>query len=1508
MLRLVLCLAALSTTTAQWTEPFDVVLTHPADGATFNTGESVLIQWIFNPATTDLTTFRIDLFTEGSLAVTSPISQAVTTSTGSMLYTFPGSLPTGNYWFGVSSNLILRGYGPYPNNGTFGSANVRVTAAGSQCSNHTTCASDEYCDRNAICTICDECFRWFDAIDFVCPTKCGVTPPFVVGTSIPPTSEAAASGELDDFVEVGCPAYNRLVINTNPDLTFAPTTATDEPNRMSVRLRDKLQLLTQTLNGDGRFDGLQLHVRVGYKLPPTTPGAVGTLHHAGRAVEITMVNLTDPTAVVPDLMYEFLGRVSAFTGVDYVLYLNANTIYLSVIPDGCRTPLDLALLLDGSGSIEMPQFGGAPGNFANRVLGFAKALVPFFEYGPLDNQTRMSVTTFASSSSTAINFHFNEHESAAALLTAIDGISYPSGGTATSVGLNLVRTQVFTTGNGMRAANVGIPRVTIVITDGQSNSGFAPRSEALQLKGDPTNAMMISIGVGTRYSAAELIDMASEPVQQNVYTLKSFDRIPTIVDKISFTACQSRPIIDSGTDTNGVVGQCEFVFFRSQCGHLQNSVVEVTSLTGNVHVYVDNTTSPGPFRFMERDESTDTRKTIIVDREPGETSPLFIGIKGIDTGSNTFTVRVFSNFFTGSTTSNAVVAEDAANGFLVFQPQFTPGATYTILDGNDAAPPKFAINSGTGAITVNSPLDFESNSTYSLRVSAVNNVAPCQNGIMFVNINVTDVNDQVPTFAGAPFSASVALNTPAGFSVLNATASDTDGGSLVYSLAVTTPLRRGRRQTPSTAFVIDSATGEVSTNALIDGSETNFDLTISASDGTFTGTASATVSVTPCDTCPAGQFVSTPCGGGGTTVGCSPVTPCGQGTFMAADATPNSNRDCQPCPTGTFQDSTAHTDPSCTAHTVCGTGFIATTPGTAIADTVCGPLNSGPPAGLGGNPPGTPTTPPTAPTAAPSAAPTAPTAGPTSAPTLTPTTLSPTAKSKNEKASGEEANSEGVLWWPALLVLLLLLLLLGALLMRNRNKVDVKDVTELGGNPLYGDFQMGQATAGRAALLAAGGAAVLGSSSNPLWQAFRRCVAFDSMYYGNPPLVLDDDAMVDVYHVLQLPPPDATTLGKLRTICGRFLGSEFKAAEPNEPLHDDVNDFFWSAIADEMVERAIDALARAHTYDEATGGLRPEYDAAAGADLLEQCLSELSEDYVPEANGFLVPVDSNPALRQLPPGDAITDNVYEVATTSAHAELDYALASGAAAVNYDVANQPSSLEYAVSDPTDHAEDVYTMASNMDDTDVVYDIGGVGAAIMDGETVYDLGSSVGAGSSTDGAAAGEAIYDNQARKRLSEAVYDFGSAVGEVDVDADEGGAIYDNNPARLLEADDVVYDIGSNADGYLGVTSSDPATYDLGSPSQPAIADAVYDLGTAEADIDATYHSRSASQKAAGGGARADPMLSPEVYTDAPTYDLGGVTQQPVATYELAGDAAALDASVKLRSRSYDNALNDAAV
>jgi hypothetical protein len=484
------------------------------------------------------------------------------------------------------------------------------------------------------------------------------------------------------------------------------------------------------------------------------------------------------------------------------------------------------------------------------------------------------------------------------------------------------------------------------------------------------------------------------------------------------------------------------------------------------------------------------------------------------------------------------------------------------------------------------------------------------------------------------------------------------------------------------------------------------------------------------------------------------------------------------------------------------------------------------------------------------------------------------------------------------------------------------------------------------------------------------------MYYGNPPLRLDDEALCEVYTVLQLAAPDTGTLEKLRTIGDRFLASRFESSVNNDLLHDDVNDFYWSAIADEMVERAIDALARRHEYDESTGHVKPVYDVGASQeDFFDQCLSDLTEDYVPSENRFLMPVKSNPALRQLPPtmnpeGEA----VYEMAGTKAHAEIEYALAAGAApeagaAVSYDMANQPTAHEYAVSCGADdivgvsQGEEVYTMASGVGSADVTYDIGGIGSAMTDTDVVYDMG---GAQQRPHG---GDAIYDNKARGRpVSEAVYDLGGAGGSSTVDSfkkrpagrpaseavydlggaggsstvdsfkkrpagrpaseavydlggggsssvDDDGAIYDNSP-ELLESDVVeanaVYDIGSGGEGYLGLggasTDDAPAQYDVGSSDA---MDATYDVGNCATEEDVAVDVTSLEAPTDSEGyltmSREEPVLVPEVYAKGPTYDLGtGSPIAPIATYELADDMKG-DDRPHSRTRSYDNALHDAA-
>lgn len=1453
------------------------MITHPAHGSTYATGESILIQWEYNEAIAD-SSIRLDLFGEGSTNAMGLITTSVQMSTRQYLYIVPGHLATGTYWIAATSpDLTMIGYGPYPNNGTFGSQHISVQNTGIACTSHDNCSSTTYCDTNQICSVCDECYRWFDAVDYTCPQKCGGDVPFDIGSTIPaaPATEESTVGSINDYVVPGCPAFDLLVNSTNPLIEYAANSMSGIPRLMTRRLRDKLDLLAATVAGDLRMSGIKIRVRSGYKYPPADP-ADASLHHEGRALTIQVVNSSNPGSPVWDAgLLGRLGRLAAFAGIDWVEYANTDYVFVAVIPDGCNSPLDLVLLLDGSGSIEMTRLGGAPGNFVNRVLGFAKALIPHFTWGANANNSQLGIVTF--SNGARVDFHLNEHHTAPALLAAIDQIGYPQGATHMSTGLNTARTEMFTEVNGMRNSTLGIPRVTIVLTDGRASNGYEPQTAASNLRGAPVNSHIVSIGVGTRYDSTELENMASSPVDQNVYTIKSFSRIPTIVDKISFTACQSRPIIDSGTDTSGQVSQCSFVFFRSQCGHLENSVVEVTSTTGMVHVYVGNTTSPGPFRYLYKDETNAVLKSVIVTRNPGDVSPLYIGVKGVATGTSTFSVRVWSNFFAGNTSVSANLPEDATPGTLVFEPVYTPGIYYHILSGNGEADPLFEIDSSTGRVFLRRSLDFESVNLYSLRISAQNNVLACQSGLLLLTVRVTDVNDVVPSFVGAPYSANLGATAPVGSEVTTVTAVDTDGAPLQYSIVQIGSSRRLRRQ--SSTFVINSASGVISTADVLNPNITVYSLEVTASDGQFSSTAALTVNVLGCQNCPPNTYFVSTCTSGSTTPVCESITPCEAGEFLVADATATSNRVCEVCPDGQFQELQAHTEMECTNYTNCTGEDIELTPPSRTADRICGPedISSG-------------------------------------------------------DASSADSSSETTSWWPALLALLLIMVLLAALFVRQQRKVDNKDVEAPAGlNPLYGDNFIVTGASGAAALapFAAGSEPIyaLGNTDNPLWSNFRRCIAFDRLYYGNPPLALDDIALRQVYGILGLLAPPQDAIKPLRAIARRFFGTEIIGPVAQEHVTDDVEAFFWSAIVDDLVERAIDAIARHQQYSLAGTNELPIYDQSSAA--LDECFVNLNEDYVPADNEFLVPLKSDPSLRQLPPDANAASNIYDMGNVRAHAELNYTLASGDAQVSYSVANMPTSNEYAISKPgddqnvyslgtnpgvsTDDDDNIYTIASapsvrtakNVEGgSDAVYDMGGGSNG-----AVYDIGSHLAImETNTDG----DAVYDNQPQKlhasnadavydntvggaRPESAVYDLGGAVGVI------------SSKTRSVDRSSVIYDIGGAT---ATCSSDDHMPYDEASvPASPSMTKPVYSIGSDHlGESTASPPSALKPQIYEQGGA---DTLQPAIYDaggadgDQLDYDnLSSIHDSPESGPALYAIASEADRTVSLnRTRSYDNAL-----
>ena len=116
----------------------------------------------------------------------------------------------------------------------------------------------------------------------------------------------------------------------------------------------------------------------------------------------------------------------------------------------CNRRLDLAFLIDGSGSIE----ASGRGNF-RRCLEFVKTMVSSFNVSP--QRTRVGVALF--SSRTWLILDFQRSRSKASVLQTISRIRYPRGGTRIGKALNFVLYRLFR--RSRRALKVTETRITL---------------------------------------------------------------------------------------------------------------------------------------------------------------------------------------------------------------------------------------------------------------------------------------------------------------------------------------------------------------------------------------------------------------------------------------------------------------------------------------------------------------------------------------------------------------------------------------------------------------------------------------------------------------------------------------------------------------------------------------------------------------------------------------------------------------------------------------------------------------------------------------------------------------------------------------------------------------------------------------------------------------------------------------------------------------------------------------
>ncbi|XP_024919122.1 protocadherin alpha-3-like [Cynoglossus semilaevis] len=125
-------------------------------------------------------------------------------------------------------------------------------------------------------------------------------------------------------------------------------------------------------------------------------------------------------------------------------------------------------------------------------------------------------------------------------------------------------------------------------------------------------------------------------------------------------------------------------------------------------------------------------------------------------------------------------------------------------------------------------LDRETTERHNLRVTAIDGGKPAKSGVIDINVDVLDVNDNSPVFTKDDYSVTLRENVPAGTVVIEVNASDSDQGSngeIIYSFGdeVDSKLME--------LFNIDPNTGEITVTGLIDFEKSkNYEIDIKASD------------------------------------------------------------------------------------------------------------------------------------------------------------------------------------------------------------------------------------------------------------------------------------------------------------------------------------------------------------------------------------------------------------------------------------------------------------------------------------------------------------------------------------------------------------------------------------------------------------------------------------------------------------------------------------------------------
>ncbi|CAI5445506.1 unnamed protein product [Caenorhabditis angaria] len=196
--------------------------------------------------------------------------------------------------------------------------------------------------------------------------------------------------------------------------------------------------------------------------------------------------------------------------------------------------VEVMLLLDASGSIGDETF--------KNQLNFAMHLASRLNIS--EDGSHMGLIQYAETPK--LEFSLGQFNHPTQLEWAIQRIEYQSGATNTGQALRL------TLEKGLQGARAGIPKVAIVITDGQSQDDVSEPSQLLR----DADVMVYAIGVTNLVNVHQLHQMTGNPVR--VFTVETFEQLDkALADSLTWSMCKTEfrpgtPEIICGPDRIGV--------------------------------------------------------------------------------------------------------------------------------------------------------------------------------------------------------------------------------------------------------------------------------------------------------------------------------------------------------------------------------------------------------------------------------------------------------------------------------------------------------------------------------------------------------------------------------------------------------------------------------------------------------------------------------------------------------------------------------------------------------------------------------------------------------------------------------------------------------------------------------------------------------------------------------------------------------------------------------------------